>query len=646
MEITLKDKNGVILHTENKYCKENISVKVETREKIITPSQEEQVEEGIFNKITVAGDSNLIAENIKKDVSIFGVNGSLESLDTSDADATANDIAMNKTAYVNGEKLEGTLFELETASIATDDVVDNGSWVNIKSVLPQDYLFRKDSSITYNVAYKTLANAIGITPEKLITGNKVIGVSGNATSDADATAADIMKDKTAYVNGVKVVGTYEETGGESENNVKLVPDSTLSTTFKARAFITDIGELDLQEMTSMYEAFSQFERLEKIGKLKNTNKVTTWNGAFGYCKALTDLPDEIDTSSSTSMYETFRNCTALKKVPKIDTSKVTDFYHTFYLCESLEEIPADFDVSGATQLKGTWTGCKSITKFPLLNTSTITNMEYMLSGCSGLTEVAKIDTSNVTNATYMFSGCSNLKNLPNLDLSKVTSANGMFTDCGFVELPKDLGDLQISHIKSMYSIFSGCKKLISINNLDLSGVNDCNGAFTNCTALTTVSGIDLLNATSIYGMFNGCSALKEVSGIVAPKATSWSGMFRNCSILETIGEIDMSAVNNTGQYFLTSMRLKNLGGFINYGKGFTQKSANNSNCTLYLNNSSYLTYESLMNVINGLYDLNLTYDVANGGTLYTQKIQIGSTNKAKLTAEEIAIATAKGWTVS
>ena len=29
------------------------------------------------------------------------------------------------------------------------------------------------------------------------------------TSDADATSADILKDKTAYVNGVKITGTYE-----------------------------------------------------------------------------------------------------------------------------------------------------------------------------------------------------------------------------------------------------------------------------------------------------------------------------------------------------------------------------------------------------------------------------------------------------
>ena len=80
------------------------------------------------------------------------------------------------------------------------------------------------------------------------------------------------------------------------------------------------------------------------------------------------------------------------------------------------------------------------------------------------------------------------------------------------------------------------------------------------------------------------------------------------------------------------------------GKGYTTK--NNNYYKLNLSACTSLTHESLMNVINNLYDLNLTYDVANGGTLYTQSLQLGADNIAKLTAEEIAIATNKGWTVS
>ena len=52
--------------------------------------------------------SSLIANNIKKAITIGGITGTLESLDTSDANATPEDILEGKTAYVNGVKITGT----------------------------------------------------------------------------------------------------------------------------------------------------------------------------------------------------------------------------------------------------------------------------------------------------------------------------------------------------------------------------------------------------------------------------------------------------------------------------------------------------------------------------------------------------------
>ena len=57
----------------------DITVKaIEGEEVAIIANANEQTKEGIFNKVTVAGDSNLIPENIKKDVTIFGVVGEYE----------------------------------------------------------------------------------------------------------------------------------------------------------------------------------------------------------------------------------------------------------------------------------------------------------------------------------------------------------------------------------------------------------------------------------------------------------------------------------------------------------------------------------------------------------------------------------------
>lgn len=72
-----------------------------------TPSTEEQtIPSGTYlsGKQTIKGDSDLTAGNIKSGVSIFGVGGTF----TSDADATASDIASGKIAYVKGEQVVGT----------------------------------------------------------------------------------------------------------------------------------------------------------------------------------------------------------------------------------------------------------------------------------------------------------------------------------------------------------------------------------------------------------------------------------------------------------------------------------------------------------------------------------------------------------
>ena len=63
------------------------------------------------------------------------------------------------------------------------------------------------------------------------------------------------------------------------------------------------------------------------------------------------------------------------------------------------------------------------------------------------------------------------------------------------------------------------------------------------------------------------------------------------------------------------------------------------NYRLDLSPCSLLTKQSIINVLNNL------YDIASKGC-NTQSIVLGSTNIAKLTEDEIAIATNKGWTVS
>ena len=54
-----------------------------------------------------SNNGNLLPEYIKKGITLGGVTGTLESLDTSDATATEWDIAYGETAYVDGKKITG-----------------------------------------------------------------------------------------------------------------------------------------------------------------------------------------------------------------------------------------------------------------------------------------------------------------------------------------------------------------------------------------------------------------------------------------------------------------------------------------------------------------------------------------------------------
>ncbi len=72
-----------------------------------------QVASESYSATTANAGSSLVASYIKKGITIGGITGTLEVLDTSDATATPEDIAMGKTAYVKGEKIVGTRMNLD-----------------------------------------------------------------------------------------------------------------------------------------------------------------------------------------------------------------------------------------------------------------------------------------------------------------------------------------------------------------------------------------------------------------------------------------------------------------------------------------------------------------------------------------------------
>ena len=138
MDINITKPAGVVLKTAQKYCSEDISVIPVLEDITVTPTTTEQVitsttgKAGI-SKVTIEAvtstiDSNIVAENIKKDVTILGVTGTAEAvLGTLNATSNGTYTAVNALSLEPGELYmykkvlpREVLAELKTKTTNTD----------------------------------------------------------------------------------------------------------------------------------------------------------------------------------------------------------------------------------------------------------------------------------------------------------------------------------------------------------------------------------------------------------------------------------------------------------------------------------------------------------------------------------------------
>lgn len=373
--------------------------------------------------------------------------------------------------------------------------------------------------------------------------------------------------------------------GEQEG--LLGTTGTLQGVQKLNDFIKKYGT-DFVYPKDMSRCFSNYEgeRIPLLELNPNTSNVTNMSSMLSGNINLTEIP-LFDTSNVTNMSYMLSGNINLTKIPLLDTSNVTNISFLFQNCSNLKNIPL-LDTSNVIDMKGMFQDCSSLKTIPMLNTSNVTEMDYLFERDSLLTEIPLLNTVNVTRMPYLFSNCYGLISVPALDTSNVTIMNSMFKGCSSL---KQIPLLNTKSCNLMQEMFSGCSSITEIPELDTSNVISMWYMFFKCTSLTTVPMLDASKIINVYNMFNNCSSLVTLGG------------------------------------------LKNLG--MSYPTNWIE---NVSEATLNLSDSPLLTHDSLMNVINNLYDIK-----SKG--VKPQTLQLGNTNKAKLTTEEIAIATNKGWNV-
>lgn len=220
------------------------------------------------------------------------------------------------------------------------------------------------------------------------------------------------------------------------------------------------------------------------------------------------------------------------------------------------------------------------------------------------------DFTNVTNMEDMFRN-SLLNTLKDIDFSTVQNMNNAFYSClGLTNLDYFTPSKSLLY---MNSAFDGCLNLRIIPNLDLSSVLNAENLFGSCSNIKEIGDINFENATNISGF------LKQ------------SGNKHNTRKIGVFNVPNLEKINDFFYYSFSPVIRENLiemGGFIglkcNWDGGCGLDSCPN------------LTYQSCINILNGLADVT---------ELGVRTLKVHP-NFLTTVGDEISIGTSKNWVIT
>ena len=192
-----------------------------------------------------------------------------------------------------------------------------------------------------------------------------------------------------------------------------------------------------------------------------------------------------------------------------------------------------------------------------------------------------------------------------------------------------LFDFDFRGVMGSFNVYAKSLEYININDWGLPGdITSFNTCFrtTRLNSLTIPKTWDTSKITN-WGAFIRESIFLthfDMSGLDTQAVTSLANMFTSCYSLTTVdmSGCDFRNVTNTTQMFYQCTALVNL--YIDVIP-----------VSISFNESTLLSHESLLRILNALTEVTTT-----------QTLTLGAKNLAKLTDEEKAIATEKGWTLA
>lgn len=266
--------------------------------------------------------TNLLPENLRQGVTCLGVEGTMQSgVDTSDANAAANDITIDKTAYVNGEKVTGTLPlfpNTRTFTVSNAGVTNNteDSTLDLTTINTTKQILDSNVSMNFNADYSDVATAIGLTADKITSGNTILGIEGIVDPE-----------------GVQISDYFNTAPEDGQSLLKAYPDT-----------------IDCSKLT-YFNFFSDFQNTY-VPNLINTENVNNLSN-IASSNTLGFTQTELDVSSVSDFTDAFNYFNNMTSAPKLKNLLKNNFYDGFSLsmigmyrtCTNLETIP-EFEIIG------------------------------------------------------------------------------------------------------------------------------------------------------------------------------------------------------------------------------------------------------------------------------------------------------------
>ena len=631
-----------VVGTLDPMVEESIIVNPTTSQQIITPSEgKTAITQVTVKPVTSAIDSNINPENIRVNKTILGVNGTYTGEDVTLQEKTA--VPNTSEQVIIPDESYTALSRVTISPIETEEIT-------IEPSLSQQVIDREGQLPLGKVTVKNVTSNIdpNIQPENIKRNMSILGVVGTYDGDPQTYFGAIQETNSPNSTGVsKAIQKLPST--------LVFATDDASYAFSGLSNLSESPNVDFSSITKLFHTF-QDTPLNTETNYNFQNVTSVSDGLYG---TIFNAPFNFNVPSITGdLNKTFADST-IKVFP------------TLVMSENITSLTKTFEHSDATDLDINLNLSEIYPNLSRLNDTfaqfTCNSLKLTLGG----PKVDEILIGDAVSSYYTFS----LEHYAHLELianstvrfsKKATNDIISFDLKGHFEFDTEFfAPSASSDTFTDSEIFkSTFKRRLNSTENDVYNFTDslyvwgfqsiyCRTRKTSSTPDGSPTEItyNCPNAITAYGLGSSYALIKKINVTTSENLREinfyiGTGAYSTSPVLE-ISEFEGSGIIKTSTLGLSSYTsLTTFNGIRNLGKGYVQKTENYNYYKFDLSKCISLTKESLVNIINNLYDLNLSYDVAGGGTLYTQQLVLGETNLAKLTEDEIAVATNKGWTVS